>query len=211
MTTCPHRLEHSAQVDDRMASHPLVTAAANGCLPDWVVAEPGRVAHMTRVAHVLDSWAEELGLTEEERVRWRAAGYLHDALRDATPSSLRSLVPGGFADVPDALLHGPAAAERLRTEGVADEELLAAVAFHTIGDASFGRLGRALYSADFLEPGRTFLVEQRAELRVRAPAELYEVTFEVARARIASLVDRKMELHPWTVAFWNTLVAERHE
>jgi HD superfamily phosphohydrolase YqeK len=115
-------------------------------------------------------------------------------------------------------LHGPAAAERLREEGVADEELLAAVAYHTIGDPSFGQLGRALYAADFLEPGRTFRAEWRAELRERVPAELDAVVLEVARARVAHV----REVHGFsdepglvgrarTVAFLNQLEAEVHE
>jgi 2-amino-4-hydroxy-6-hydroxymethyldihydropteridine diphosphokinase len=163
---------------------------------------------MERVADLLGSWAQESGLGEEEQVRWRAAGHLHDALRDASPEALRSLVPDQVGDVPDDLLHGPAAAELLRRDGVTDEELLAAIASHTIGDASFGRLGRALYAADFLEPGRTFMVEERARLRERARVDLDAALVDVVRARMAHL-ERSMSVHPRTTAFLKTLEAER--
>jgi len=188
-----------------MAHHPLVTAAARGELPEWSVARPGRREHIGRVVALLEEWASELRLADAERDRWRAAGYLHDALRDAPPAELRRLVPDS-GDVPDALLHGPAAAERLRRDGVGDEELLEAVAYHTIGDPGFGTLGRALYAADFLEPGRTFLVERRAELRARAPEELDGVVRDVARERIRDQIARGLPLNARTVAFWNTLV-----
>ena len=188
-----------------MAHHPLVTAAARGELPEWSVARPGRRDHIGRVVALLDEWAVALRLADAERDRWRAAGYLHDALRDAPPGELRPLIEDS-ADVPDALLHGPAAAERLRSEGVTDDELLDAIAYHTIGDPGFGTLGRALYSADFLEPGRTFLVERRAELRARAPQELDDVVRDVARERIRDQVARGLPLNPRTVAFWNALV-----
>jgi 2-amino-4-hydroxy-6-hydroxymethyldihydropteridine diphosphokinase len=204
-------MELLAPADPRMAPHPLITAAANGRLPDWAVVRPARLAHIERVADLLGAWATKLGQGEEEQGRWRAAGYLHDALRDADADLLRPLVPEQLGELPDALLHGPAAAERLRADGVADAELLDAVAFHTLGDAGFGRLGRALYAADFLEPGRSFLPEWRADLRARAPDGLDEVVREVAGARIANLVDRKETLHVRTVDFWNALVAERHE
>jgi len=142
-------------------------------------------------------------------MRWRAAGYLHDALRDASPAALRPLVSGDLAGLPGSLLHGPAVATRLGQEGVQDEDLLAAVTFHTVGDAGLGALGRALYSADFLEPGRTYRVEGREQLCERAPKELDAVTREVARLRIAHLLGKGLPLHPRTVGFWNALVDEQ--
>ena len=205
----PQRMDQSTSVDDRHAPHPLVQAAAGGVLPDWSVAGPQRLMHMARVATLLDAWADELGLSTEERVRWRAAGYLHDALRDASEASLRSLA-GALGDVPNLLLHGPAAASCLRRDGVADEELLAAVAFHTTGDPAFRQLGRALYAADFLEPGRTYLGEREVELRARAPRDLDAVVLEVARARTAHL-EGTMAIHPRTMAFMRTLESELHE
>jgi HD superfamily phosphohydrolase YqeK len=189
--------------------HPLVLEAANGRLPDWAEAGPERRDHIARVAELLDAWAVQAGLPEEDRRRWRAAGYLHDALRDAAPESLRPLVSGDLAALPGSLLHGPAVAARLRREGVEDEELLGALAFHTLGDPGLGPIGRALYAADFLEPGRTYPVEGRERLCARAATELDAVTREVARLRIAHLLRKGLPLHARTVAFWNALVEER--
>ena len=194
---------------DDVSQHVLLSAAAAGELPPWAVATPQRRAHMARVAELLGTWAEALCLDEGERARWRATGLLHDALRDERPETLRGRVPASLRDLPGPLLHGPAAAERLRVEGVLDGELLRAVAFHTVGDAAFGRLGRALYAADFLEPGRSFLPEWRAQLRARMPQGLDEIIFEIAGARIANLVERRTTIVPRTIDFWNALVAER--
>jgi len=188
--------------------HVVVEGAARGRLPEWAVAGPERRAHMERVAGLLGWWADALGLEETDRIRWRAAGHLHDALRDEDPDALRPLVPEPFRHHPGHLLHGPAAAERLRGEGVADEELLDAVAFHTIGDARLGALGRALYAADFLEPGRRFLADWRAALRARMPGELVPVVTEIARARIENLVARGSPVLPETLGFWNALASE---
>lgn len=189
--------------------HFVVERAAGGVLPEWSVVEPQRRDHMARVADLLGCWADALDAGPEEQVRWRAAGYLHDVLRDEDPDVLRERVPRSLRDLPDELLHGPAASERLRVDGVSDGELLRAVAFHTVGDRGLRALGRALYAADFLEPGRTFLVEWRALLRDRMPAELDEVVFEIVAARIANLVEHGMKLQPRTVDFWNGLVAAR--
>jgi 2-amino-4-hydroxy-6-hydroxymethyldihydropteridine diphosphokinase len=78
-----------------------------------------------------------------------------------------------------------------------------------VGDPSFGALGRALYAADFLEPGRSFLPEWRADLRARMPGDLDDVVLEIARARIANLLGRRASVLPRTLDFWNALVAER--
>jgi HD superfamily phosphohydrolase YqeK len=188
--------------------HPVVERAAEGVLPEWSVVVLRRRDHMGRVADLLGSWAEALDAGPEERVRWRAVGILHDVLRDEDPDVLRERVPVSLRDLPGELLHGPAASERLRVDGVMDGELLRAVAFHTVGDRAFRGLGRALYAADFLEPGRSFRVEWRAALRARMPAELDEVVSEIAGARIANLLDRGARLHPRTIEFWNCLVAD---
>ena len=191
-----------------MAIHPLVGQAASGVLPDWAVANEARRAHIHRVAELLASWADGLGLEEEERVRWLAAAYLHDALRNADPETLRRGVPPELAALPGPLLHGPAAAERMWVEGVRDGELLRAVAYHTLGHPELGALGRALYAADFLEPGRDLLNSWRQGLRARMPGDLNAVVRDVLGARITYLVGRGSPLRPETVAFWTALVAE---
>lgn len=185
--------------------HPCIASAAEGTLPDWAVASAGRREHMERVATLLDAWATALGRSEQERVRWRALGFLHDALRDERSELLRPHVPEALRGLPGPLLHGPAAAERLRAAGVEDEELLAAVAYHTIGDPEFGTLGCALYAADFLEPGRGFLEAWRAGLRARMPHDLEAVVLEIAQARIDHLAERGSGVLPRTLAFRDAL------
>jgi HD superfamily phosphohydrolase YqeK len=161
---------------------------------------------MERVSTLLTAWAEQYGLEEEERLRWAALGYLHDALREDDPETLRPHVAPAFAHLPGRLLHGPAAAERLRVEGVGDGEFLNAVAFHTLGHPALRVMGRALYAADFLEAGRDLLNEWRGELRGRMPEELDDVVRQVLGARIGHLVELRSPLRPETVAFWNRLM-----
>ncbi len=185
--------------------HPLVERAAQGELPWWTEADRDRRGHMARVAALLAAWGVALGLPEEERVRWAAGAWLHDALRSADPESLRGRVPPAMSVLPGRLLHGPAAAERLRVDGVRDGELLHAIAYHTLGHPGLGALGRALFAADFLEPGRDLLNEWRSALRARMPGALTDVVREVLGARIAHLVERRSTLRPETMAFWNSL------
>jgi len=160
---------------------------------------------MGRVAALLGEWARERMEPPWEVTRWMAAGHLHDALRDEDHEVLRALVDPPFKDLEGKVLHGPGAARRLRDEGVEDEELLDAIAYHTLGSARFGTVGLALYSADFLEPGRWAREEWRAGLRRRAPRELEEVVKEILQARIGYLLERGRPLHPETLGFWNRM------
>jgi HD superfamily phosphohydrolase YqeK len=185
----------------------VVRAAAGGELPAWANATPRRREHMGRVAALLSSWAEALSLPEAERVRWAAAGWLHDALRDASEAELRAILPADYAEMHPNLLHGPAAAHRLA--GELDPALLEAIRYHTLGHPSLDRLGRALYLADFLEPGRDFAVEWRAALAERMPGEMDEVLAEVLGARIQHLVSDRKPIRPETAAFWSAVVGQR--
>ncbi|HEX6937833.1 MAG TPA: HD domain-containing protein [Longimicrobiales bacterium] len=191
-----------------MSAAGSIEAAADGALPAWAEASEGRRAHMRRVAALLDEWACRSGLDGAERRRWRATAWLHDALRDAAPDALRPLVPAWARDLPGPLLHGPAAAARLEAEGVRDRAILDAVAYHTLGHPGLDRLGRALYLADFLEPGRTFAPAWRASLRARMPGAFDDVLREVVAARIEHLLRSGRRVRPESLAFWNDIAGE---
>lgn len=189
--------------------HPLVRAAGTeGRLPDWARCSEGRRAHVERVAGLLDRWGEALELEEGDRIRWRAAGILHDALREAGAEELRFW---SDRDWPLPVMHAPACAGRLREEGVEDEELLEAIAHHPVGKAGLGRLGRHLYLADFLEPGREFLEEVRERLRAILPGQAGEGMLSVTALRLAHRLEVRGGIHRCTVEMWNWLLEETDE
>jgi len=185
----------------------VVESAAQGILPDWAEVKPKRRAHIERVAILIGEWGRELALPPREQERWLAAAWLHDALRDAKPESLRPLVGDEFVDWPVPILHGPAVAARLKTDGVSDQDLLRAIAYHTVGHPEFDTCGRALYLADFLEPGRTFDPVARAVQRARMPHEIPAVLREVLRNRMAHLISSRKKIRRETVSFWNSVAA----
>lgn len=182
--------------------HPVVVAAAGGELPDWAHVRPERRPHLAAVADLLAHWALELRLDQPERARWSAAGWLHDALRDADPESLAP----DAGEFPAPVRHGPAVAARLRASGVEDEEFLEAVGYHSLGRPGLRRLGRFLYLADYLEPGRAFDPVGNAALRARLPTDADSALKVVCARRIVERVNRGGSLHPDTVGFWNELV-----
>lgn len=161
-------------------------------LPLWAVVTPERRAHIERVAALLSAWAMAMQTTDAERARWLRAAWLHDALRDA---------PAG-----DELAHGPMAAERAAHDGETDQGVLDAVRYHSIGFAGWDGVGRMLYLADYLEPGRPFDQELRRSLAARVPEERDPVLKQVASRRIVRVIESRWPLVSETVDFWNSLV-----
>jgi len=173
-------------------------------LPEWARVTEKRREHIQRVTALLDEWAVKLSLPGEERIAWHDAGRYHDALRDAPDAVLREL-GGNSPDYPIEMLHGPAAAEQMQRDGERRAEVLDAVRFHTVGSAQWGRLGRALYMADYLEPGRKFSRGDRAYLAAQVPYD-FDATFrQVVRARLEWSLREGMRLYPEAVVLWNSV------
>jgi HD superfamily phosphohydrolase YqeK len=171
--------------------------------PVWAEASKKRRAHVERVVALLERWAEELHVPTAEANAWRAAGYLHDALRDAPKKLLRAMTRDktGAAEY----LHGPAAAIRARADGERRENVLDAVRFHTVGCATWKRTGRALYMADFLEPGRKFLVDERAFLADQVAHDFSATFRQVVRLRLEWSMRQGGELFPESVKLWHAV------
>ena len=152
-----------------------------------------------------------MGLEHAAMSRWLAAATLHDALRDADPAEFVTdsvHPPDVGVRWPRHLLHGPACAYRLLEEGVRDEALLRAVAYHTTGHPDLDEMGEYLYLADFLDPGRDFMQEKRGSLRGRLPGERSAVLLEVIGLRIGHLLQRRSTILEETLRFWNRVAAE---
>jgi HD superfamily phosphohydrolase YqeK len=152
----------------------------------------------------LMEWSDALAVGSEERDRWRRAALLHDALKDAPPELQESLADVRWGS--RNLLHGPAAAVLARRHGETDAGVLSAVRYHSVGFARWDRVGRMLYLADYLEPGRVGLSEEVPEIRRRVTADPDRALRDVARLRIVHHLHRAHPLLPETVAFWNTLI-----
>ena len=101
-----------------------------------------RFAHTKRVIDLALEMADRFGVDSE---RAGLAALLHDYRKE----------PDG--GVENDLSHGELAAEAIRSEfGIADEDILNAVRYHTTGRAGMSRLEKIIFLADTVEPGRTY-------------------------------------------------------
>jgi HD superfamily phosphohydrolase YqeK len=167
-------------------------------IPDWAEVKKKRRKHIKRVTRLLMSWADLIQLPAADREAWIDAGRFHDALRDASIDELRRLAGSSMTEV--ELLHGPAVAMRLELDGERRQNLLDAVRYHSIGWTRWDDVGRALYMADYLEPGRKFDVERRAELAAQVPTD-FDGTFKrVVEARMEYARQQNYTLYPESLA-----------
>lgn len=172
-------------------------------LPAWARVGEKRAEHIQRVTALLNAWAAAMRLPPAEARMFVDAGVLHDALRDAAELELRHVT--GDNDSPVGLLHGPAAAIKLEQHGEKRTDLLEAVRYHTVGHANWGIVGRALYMADFLEPGRKFSRQDRYFLTLQVPNSFDAVFRQVVRMRLEWTVREGNQIFPETVTLWNSL------
>jgi 2-amino-4-hydroxy-6-hydroxymethyldihydropteridine diphosphokinase len=197
--------ERRAATQDRASALPLPASAPGTvpALPTWAVASEKRRGHIARVTALLDAWSALLALPMHERQAWHDAGRWHDALRDADDEVLRA-----NADDPTrplGMLHGSAAARWLLRDGEQRQSVLEAVRWHTTGHVAWDRVGRALYMADFLEPGRPFMQADRAFLAHLVPVQFDAVFRQVVRLRLEWALREGKGMAPETVALWDAV------
>ena len=119
---------------------------------------PTRYEHCLRVAEEADKLACHYGLDEE---RARLAGLLHDVARDLSFEALFAyaarfgIMAGSEEQANPIILHASVGAALLRNEwALSDEEVLKAVALHTVAAPGMDELCQLVYLADIIEPGR---------------------------------------------------------
>ncbi len=190
---------------------PITYEAAEALLSERL--SPLAAAHCHRVAGTAAALAERFGV---DVAAARLAGLLHDWDRERTPEQLFAAAADAGLAVSSAdemvpyLLHARTGAAALRTAfpGVPDE-VVSAVARHTVGSSTMSDLDRIVYVADMIEPGRDYPgVDSLRELSTTAT--LVELFASAYQQSILYLISNRKRIHPETVAVWNELVAGEH-
>ena len=174
-----------------------------------------RYKHVMGVVETCERLARRYGVDERKA---RLAGLLHDwdkALDDeGARARVRELGLEGSIDpfvvehMP-RVLHGITAAAALgRDFPQIPQDVLQAIARHTVAAEQMEPLDMVLYIADALEPGRQFgrIDELRA---AEATATLEELYFETYSYWVILLLERGKTLHPDTMRIWNSIVLRR--
>ncbi len=166
--------------------------------------------HTLSVAGTMRALAGKAGI---ERVPAITAGLLHDCCKNMTPDALLATAESYGIPIHDLqrrtpkLLHGPVAAEEVKRQlGVDDEDVYEAIYWHTTGRPGLGRVGQALYLADFCEPFRA--IPEATECRRILETHGFDAALLYAARNIVAHVREKHDMDPTTEAFLEWLESE---
>jgi predicted HD superfamily hydrolase involved in NAD metabolism len=94
------------------------------------------------------------------------------------------------------LSHAPLGAKIVAARyGIANPDVLQAIAYHPTGHPDLNPIGWIVYAADYLEPGRVFFAERKHVLDILCVSPLQGLRM-VARLRIDSVEKKGKEVHP---------------
>lgn len=168
-----------------------------------------RFKHITGVVRVAKKLARKLDC---DPFLAEMGGWLHDACKELKDKVLvekaRSFnIPFGPVEERSGhLLHGPVAAELARTElGITHEELLRAVAEHTLGNVPMSNLSICLFLADCLEEGRDtdYTAPIWAALNLDGELNFDKAIVTATDLGILHLMETARAIHPRTVEVRN--------
>ncbi|MFO7311185.1 MAG: bis(5'-nucleosyl)-tetraphosphatase (symmetrical) YqeK [Bacillota bacterium] len=172
---------------------------------------PGRFAHTVGVVETAEELARRFGIDVRKA---RVAAWLHDVAKDEPRESLlkRAEEFGIVFDEITArqaeLWHSVIGAEIARREfGIDDEEVLAAIRYHTTGRAGMSGLEQVIFLADIIEPGREFPGVE--ELRRRSREDLEGAVLAALESTICYVIRQGGLLHPDAVAARNHILLRR--
>lgn len=104
-------------------------------------------------------------------------------------------------------IHAPLGAYLARKEyGICDEEVLRAIAGHTVGIVPMYDLDKIIFLADLIEPGRRF--QGVMELRSAAYRDLTQATLLAIKHTIQYLMGEGLPVHPQTIRVYNALIRQ---
>ncbi len=168
-----------------------------------------RYEHSLGVADTAAFLAQRFG---EDESRARLAGLLHDCAREfpneamTAEADARGVEYGEVERAMPLLLHAPLGSLRAKEiYGVEDDEVLRAIARHTVGGKAMTPLDKIIYFADMMEPTRDYPgVENLRDLARNA--SLDEMTLAGLTRSIAFVLEKGHLIHPDTVLARNELL-----
>lgn len=160
-----------------------------------------RFEHTLGVEFTAASLAMKYG---EDIKKARIAGLLHDCAKCMTDKKRLSICAKNDIPVTDIekdnpfLLHGKVGAYLAKTEfAIEDEDILAAITYHTTGRAGMSRLEKIIFIADYIEPGRK-QAPNLSEIRAMAFDNLDAALVKILEDTLSYLRNKGGEIDPMT-------------
>lgn len=158
-----------------------------------------RFCHTANVAAAAKKLAKRWGANPEKA---ELAGWLHDIVKERSRDELLQLlaqddIMSQSSRRPQPVWHGPAAAVYAHSLGVADPEVLSAIACHTTGKAGMSTLDKVLFLADVVSDERSF--DGVGNIRALAGEDLDAAVIAAMEENLAYLTHKGKTLDTDTV------------
>ena len=167
---------------------------------------PSRLNHILRVEQMTVELAHHYNLDVEKAAQ---AGLMHDLAKYFKPQLLIEMAQKEGLEIDEVmaatphLLHADVSAIVAKnTFGVKDEEVLQAIANHTLGRPNMGQLSCIVFLADSLEPGRGDTPELQ-KLRQISYQNLATAVWLTCDYSLQFLLKTHCLIHPRTIATRN--------
>ncbi|UTC67923.1 MULTISPECIES: nicotinate-nucleotide adenylyltransferase [unclassified Treponema] len=176
------------------------------------VLNESRYAHSVRVAEYARHLAEEYKTEGVPPALAYFTGLAHDICKKCSDEELVKLVESDNLGIDDIektrlnLLHGRAAAVVLQKKfGINDKSVLKAAAFHTFGYEGIDALGKIVYIADKIEPGRPNTENFREMVK---SSSLNELMLAVLNWNLSFIEKKSARVHPETKKMYEQIQKE---
>ncbi|WP_042146039.1 bis(5'-nucleosyl)-tetraphosphatase (symmetrical) YqeK [Paucisalibacillus sp. EB02] len=165
-----------------------------------------RFEHTLRVTETAVKLAEIYNVSTEKA---EIASIFHDYCKYRSLDEMKRIIQTTY--LPKDLLlyhhelwHGPVASLMIEQEyGIGDDEIKAAIYYHTTGRANMSDLELIVFVADYIEPGRSF--PGLDEVRDMAEKDIVKTAWMVSRNTINYLMENKNRIYPDTFHAYNDL------
>ena len=170
----------------------------------------GLLDHLERVSQLAGQLAARWDVDPE---RGALAGFLHDVARAEDPAWLLArarelgLVVHPVEEAVPVLLHGPLAAALVEQElGLKDQEMLAAITWHSTGRGGMSRLEQVVFLADKLDPEKEGYYPGMEGLPALAEQDLDRAVLRYIQWQINHLLEQGGMIHPASIEAHNDLI-----
>ena len=175
-----------------------------------------RFRHSLSTAKTAKKLAEQCGVNEEKAY---LAGLLHDAAKEYPFEEMLKIIKENNLDVDEEeikskkVLHAPLSAYVAKTVfDINDEEILAAIRFHTIGKIGMNDFEKIIFLADKIEPEtRTEDCFEKLRQELKATGSLDKTLLLCSKMTIKSLLKRDLPINYQTIELYNHLLKESNK
>ncbi|MCC5889079.1 MAG: bis(5'-nucleosyl)-tetraphosphatase (symmetrical) YqeK [Alkalibacterium sp.] len=163
-----------------------------------------RYKHVMRVEKTALYLAEKYNVDKE---KVSIAAIAHDYAKERSDEEMMDLIISENQDLEmlqfgSNIWHGPIGAVLLRNEfNIADDEILEAIKYHTIGAPKMSQVAQIIYIADFIEPNRSFKGVDKA--RKLSEVSLAETLAFISKHTLENLIKRNMKVYPKSIETYN--------